>query len=58
MKQATEATEEQTRLMAQYGITSETKITFFFQGHKYDKLDDALRYARLGIDAKSKSEAG
>lgn len=58
MKQAKEETEEQTRLMAQYGITSETKRTFLFRGNKYDKLADALRYASLGADVKSESTAG
>lgn len=50
MKQAEEETEEQIQQMAQHGITSETKKTFFFEGHKYDKLADALRYAKQGAD--------
>lgn len=55
MKQAIEETEEEKQLMTQYGITSETKRAFFFQGYKYDKLADALKYARLSADPGAES---
>jgi hypothetical protein len=58
MKQARNETVEETELMTQYGITSDTKKVFFFEGHKYDKLDDALNYARSGVDLKSKHAPG
>jgi len=58
MKQVKEETEEEMQLMAQYGITSETKRIFFFQGHRYDKLADVLRYARLDAGVKSDSTPG
>ena len=38
-------TDEQKLAMEKYGITSETKSVFHFEGHKYDRLEDALRYA-------------
>lgn len=33
-------------LMAQYGITAETKVLFHLGGYRYDRLDDAVRYAK------------
>ncbi len=39
-------TDEEKRDMEQFGITSETKTIFHFKGHKYDRLDDALNYAK------------
>jgi hypothetical protein len=46
MNQDKQVTEEERKLMAQYGITHETKSMYFYQGHKYDKLNDAINYAR------------
>jgi hypothetical protein len=46
MNQNKQATEEEQELMAQYGITHETKSVYFYQGHKYDNLNDAINYAR------------
>jgi hypothetical protein len=40
-------TEEDKELMNQYNITSETRTLFFSEGYKYDKLKDALSYAKL-----------
>lgn len=39
--------EDDERLMAQYGITAETKVRFHFDGHRYERLTDAVNYARL-----------
>ena len=39
-------TEEQKKIMEQLGITYETKTIFHFQGHRYDHLDDAIKYAK------------
>ena len=47
MIQDKQTTEEDLKLMSQFGITHERKSVYFFQGHKYDKLDDAIRYASL-----------
>ena len=33
--------------MIKYNIKAETKMAFYAEGYKYDKLDDAVRYARL-----------
>ena len=46
MTQDKQCSEEEQKLMVQYGITHETKSVYFYQGHKYDKLNDAIRYAR------------
>jgi len=48
------ASEETLKLMKQFGITHEEKSLYFFQGHKYDKLSDAINYARVS----SASEPG
>lgn len=45
-----EVTEEDKALMAQYDIKTETRTLFYFEGHKYDKLKDALSYARLSVE--------
>ncbi len=37
--------DEETQLMAKYGITSESKTVFFYREHKYAQLQDALNYA-------------
>ena len=34
-------------LLAQYGIKAETKVLFHFDGHRYERLADAVNYARL-----------
>lgn len=39
-------TEEQKFAMEKYGITCHTKSVFHFEGHKYDRLEDALKYAK------------
>ena len=46
MTQDMQCSEEEQKLMVQYGITHEKKSVYFYQGHKYDKLSDAIRYAR------------
>lgn len=38
-------TEDETRRMEAYGITSEAKTVFYFGTHKYERLQDALNYA-------------
>jgi hypothetical protein len=34
------------RLMSQYGITAETKAVFRYDGYRYERLVDAVNYAR------------
>jgi hypothetical protein len=50
------ASEEELELMAQYGITHESKSLYFFQGHKYDKVSDAIRFARISSESESAPE--
>lgn len=38
-------TDEERQSMEKYGITYESKMVFHFQGHKYERLADALSYA-------------
>jgi len=47
MIKSNELTEEDKVLMDQYNITSETRTLFYSDGYKYDKLKDALSYAKL-----------
>lgn len=43
-------------VMAEYGITCETRRVFHYKQYKYDRLDDALRFARADTgQAKSRS---
>jgi hypothetical protein len=41
-----ELSEQDREMMARYNITTETKTVFCTQGYKYDKLKQALNYAR------------
>ena len=41
---------EDKALMEKYGVTCETKLIYTYKQHRYDSLQDALRYAE--IDAK------
>ncbi len=56
MTQDEQSSEEEQKSMAEYGITHEKKSVYFYRGHKYDKLDDAIRYARHSL-AHTKSSA-
>jgi len=47
-------TEEEKELMESYGITVEQKSVYFYKGHTYENLKDALNYAK--IDAKRTHE--
>ncbi len=38
--------EHDERLMAQYGITAETKALFHYDGYRYERLADAVNFAR------------
>ena len=40
-------TEEERQTMAVHGITCETKTVFSYKGYTYDRLEDAVRYARI-----------
>ena len=38
-------TDEDRLTMDKHGITSETKVVYHYQGHRYDRLSDAVNYA-------------
>ena len=38
--------EHEEKLMAQYGITAETKPLFHYEGYRYERLADAVKYAQ------------
>lgn len=39
--------EDNQATMEKYGITAEQKTEYTYKGHKYQKLDDAVRYAEI-----------
>jgi hypothetical protein len=43
----TDINETEKRMAEVYGIRSEHKTAYFYNGHKYNKLKDALNYAKL-----------
>ncbi len=44
--------EVERKMVEQYGITFEQKTVYFYKGHKYDQLKDAIRYAKIDIQRK------
>ena len=42
-------TEKENELMKIYGITAETKTVYFYDKYKYDKLSDAVQYAKITL---------
>lgn len=38
--------ENEQQLMSRYQITSESKVVFHYDGHRYDRLADAVSYAK------------
>ena len=54
MIKSSELTEEDKVLMDQHNITSETRTLFYSDGYKYDKLKDALSYAKLAGERESR----
>ena len=57
MTQDEQSSKEEQKLMAEYGITHEKKSVYFYRGHKYDKLSDAIRYASEGLDRTPNTES-
>ena len=45
-------TEEEKKLMEQYGITSQQKTVYHYNGYNYDNIKDAIRYAKIDIQHK------
>lgn len=52
-----EPTEDERRLMAQYGIEAEPKTVYRYKGHTYEHLGHALSYAKIDA-ARPSTEAG
>jgi hypothetical protein len=52
MNKSTEVSQEDRELMAQYNIEAETRTLFYCEGYKYDKLADALNFARSSVERK------
>ena len=48
-------TEQEKQTMDRLGITHETKMVFHFRGYKYDRLDDAIKYAEQAPDESGSS---
>jgi hypothetical protein len=46
MRKEDKMTEENRTLMGQYGITSTSKMMYFYKQYRYEKLSDALHYAK------------
>lgn len=55
MKNSTEISQEDADLMDKYNIKRETKDVFLADGYKYDKLNDAVRYAKFALENKASS---
>ncbi|MEN8129946.1 MAG: hypothetical protein ABFS45_07075 [Pseudomonadota bacterium] len=47
--------EQEKRLMAEYGITSTVKKVYRYKDYRYDRLSDAISYARS--DTRRSGEA-
>lgn len=45
-------------LISSFGIDCEVKTVYFFEGYKYDKLKDAVRYAKMVAERKQGSAEG
>ena len=43
-------------LMAEHGITSSSKTVYYYKGYRYDRLSDALSYAKS--DTRRSQEGG
>jgi hypothetical protein len=50
MNRDNQATDEEMKLMAQYGITCEKMSVYIYQEYKYDNVKDAIRYAKENSD--------
>mgnify|MGYP001828355725 FL=1 len=48
--------EEDKKVMEKYGITYEQRTMFFWKDYKYERLADAVSYAKLA-SAKMKTES-
>ena len=49
-------TKEEQDLADRYGITAEDKTVYHYQGHKYDRFEDAVKYAQTNQAATDESD--
>jgi hypothetical protein len=47
--------DEESKLMAEHGITSEEKTVYLYKGYQYGTLQDALNYATKSAERAQKS---
>ena len=48
--------EDEKTLMAEYGITCEPKMIYFYKQYSYERLNDALRYAKIDARREAKNQ--
>ena len=48
--------EDEVQLMGYYGITSEQRTIYRYRGAAYDRLQDAIQYAKIVTDRENSSE--
>ena len=45
-EEAIATSDQDKKLMAEFGITSQVKVSFYYGGHTYERLSDAVNYAK------------
>ena len=45
-EEAIATSDQDKKLMAEFGITSQVKVLFYYDGHTYERLSDAVNYAK------------
>ncbi len=56
MRKEIELSQQDTELMAKYHIEKETRTVFHSGGYQYDKLEHAVRYAKIALEKKQSSD--
>lgn len=49
-------TKQEQQTMDAHGITEESKTIYHYKGFKYDRLDDAVRYALLDANRSNNKQ--
>jgi hypothetical protein len=50
--------EENRKTMAAYGITCVPRNVYYYRDFKYERLEDAIRYAEIDAERHPKTDAG
>ena len=45
-EEAIATSDQDKKLMAEFGITSQVKVLFYYSGYTYERLSDAVNYAK------------